>query len=237
MLIASTLIPKGVTTGEQRVRSEVTRGVRLMFGTPVLRATVVLDLGLALVGTIPMALTIPLAMNGLGGRESDGTTLLAAFGVGSMLAATLMPRLIARYGPRRYMLTGLLVIALAMMAVWPALLYAAPGQTTRWLLGIWFVAGGGYSAVIAPMGRVVRDAVPDEDLPHVFAARFSVSHGWWLIGYPLAGWTATALGFGPSILMVALLSLVAAGVAARQWPAIADPAPSAVADAAAEADI
>ncbi len=195
-LIVSAVIPKQVIDDEP-TQNEFTRGARRMFATPALRATILLDLALAFVGAIPMALTIPLVMTGIGGSAADSTTLLAAFGVGSILSAVLMPRLIERFGPRRYMLTGLLVVIGAMSLIFPVLSFTPPGSTLTWLLALWFVGGIGNSAVISPMGRVVRDSTSDADLPHVFAARFSIAHGWWLLTYPLAGWGAPLLGYGP----------------------------------------
>lgn len=215
-LIFSAAIPKGITTGEKE-RNELTLGARRMFGNRTLRATVVLDFALAFVGAIPLALTIPLVMTVLKLDAAASTALLAAFGVGSIVSASLMPALLERFGQRPYMLTGMLIIALSMTFVWPVLAFVRPGQELYWLFPIWFVAGLGNSAVVAPMGRVVRDNTSDHDLPHVFAARFSIAHGWWLITYPLSGWGATVLGFGPVTLLLALISLTGLGFAARLW--------------------
>ena len=98
------------------------------------------------------------------------------------------------------------------------MLALAPGQQALpWPWAIWFLGGLGYSAVLAPMGRVLRDAVPDSDLPDVFAAQFSLAHGWWLISYPLAGWGATLIGFGPTSLLLAAVAALALGFAAHAW--------------------
>jgi MFS family permease len=105
----------------------------------------------------------------------------------------------------------------AMAFVWPVLALAPGQEALPWLWAIWFLAGLGYSAVLAPMGRVMRDAVPDSDLPDVFAAQFSLAHGWWLISYPLAGWGATLIGFGPTSLLLAAFAAVALGFAAHAW--------------------
>jgi len=217
-LILSAVIPKQIADDEPE-KNEITLGARRMFGNRTLRASVLLDLSLAFVGAIPMALTIPIVMVGLGRDAASSTALLAAFGVGSIVSAILMPSMLAKFGSRPYMLVGLLIIALSMTLVWPVLAFAPEGQKLYLLFAIWFVAGIGNSAVVAPMGRVVRDNTSDHDLPHVFAARFAIAHGWWLITYPLAGWGATALGFGPMTLILAAVSLTALVVAARTWRA------------------
>lgn len=216
-LIISAVIPKQIN--DEPMKNEITLGARRMFGNRTLRATVLLDLALAFVGAIPMALTIPIVMNGLGGDAASGTALLAAFGVGSIVSAILMPSMLTKFGSRPYMLVGLLIIALSMTLVWPVLAFAPDEQQLYLLFAIWFVAGIGNSAVVAPMGKVVRDNTSDHDLPHVFAARFAIAHGWWLITYPLAGWGATVLGFGQMTLLLAVVSLTALAIAARTWRA------------------
>lgn len=217
LLILSAAIPKqsGVGTGGER--GELTRGARLMFSVPQLRGTLVLHLALAAVGSIAMVLTVPLVRGELAGDETQAAGLLAAFGLGSITSAALMPAIVARTGPRRYMLSGLLLMAIAMSLVW-LVLAGAPGEAALpWLWGIWYAAGLGNSAVLAPMGRVVRDSVSEADLPHVFAAQFSLAHGWWLISYPVAGWGASILGFGPITLLLSIAAVVALAFAAHYW--------------------
>lgn len=219
MLILSAALPKtiaGEAEGEA-VRSEITRGTRLMISVPQLRGILTLHLALASVGAIAMVLTVPLVLGELDGSEAQAAGVLAAYGVGSLVSAALMPTILARIPPRPYMLTGLFVMAAAMLCVWPVLSMQPGQQALPWLWAIWFVAGLGNSAVLAPMGRVIRDAVPEADLPHVFAAQFSLAHGWWLLSYPVAGWGATFIGFGPITLALAAFALLALAVAARVW--------------------
>lgn len=216
-LILSAVLPKTIPGDRGSMRGELTRGVRLMTSVPQLRGALVLYLAQAAVGTVSLVLTVPLVLGELGGEESQATALLACFGVGSITSALLMPAIMARTGTRAYTLTGLLVMVAAMSLVWPVLALNPGEQALPWLWVIWFIAGGGNSAVLAPMGRVIREAVDEVDLPHVFAAQFSLAHGWWLLSYPVAGWGATVLGFGPTILMLSLFSGLALVLAARLW--------------------
>ena len=202
------------------------RGARLMTSVPSLRGILTLHLALASVGAIAMVLTVPLVRGELGGSESQAAALLAFYGIGSITSAALMPTILSRIQPRPYMLTGLLVMASAMLFVWPVLAIA-PGQAALpWLFAIWFVAGLGNSAVLAPMGRVIRDSVGNDDLPHVFAAQFSLSHGWWLLSYPIAGWGATVIGFGPITLLLAVCGGLALALATYFWRIPAPPGAS-----------
>lgn len=218
LLIVSTAIPK--SSPEERhhhERGELTRGTRLMLTVPQLRGALTLYLAQAFVGAISMVLTVPLVRGVLGGTEPQAATLLAYYGIGSVISAALMPAIVARIGPKRYMLLGLLVMCLAMMLVWPTLALVPGAAALPWLGVIWGVTGLGNSAVLAPMGRILRDAVPDGDLPHVFAAQFSLAHGWWLITYPLAGWGATVVGYGPMTLLLAGAAAITLAAAARMW--------------------
>ncbi|MGW7332996.1 MFS transporter, partial [Streptomyces sp. NPDC054840] len=79
--------------------------------------------------------------------------------------------------------------------------------------------GAACSAVLTPGGRVIRRSTADADLPAAFAARFSLSHGCWLLTYPLAGWLAAGAGLPLTVLVLGAVSLGAATAAAVIWPA------------------
>ncbi len=63
-----------------------------------------------------------------------------------------------------------------------------------------------------------RSARP-EDRPAVFAAQFTLSHGCWLLTYPLAGWSMSRLGMVPSGLLLTAIAILGLIYARRQWPA------------------
>lgn len=213
-LILSVALPRVSALGSAQVRGSVTRGIKLMLFTPALRATLMLQLSIAAVGPVVLVLTIPLAREVLGASESQAAGILAPFGLGSIVAAVIMPTLLPRIGLRRFMLSGCALLIAPIALLWPILAANLPdSQTMVVIAALWFVAGLGYSATLTPMGRVVREHTRDQDLPEVFAGQFSLSHGWWIITYPLAGWGASTLGYGPTALglvLIALLSLVAA---------------------------
>jgi hypothetical protein len=74
------------------------------------------------------------------------------------------------------------------------------------------------SAVLVPSGRLLRNSAHAEDRPMVFAAQFALSHGCWLITYPLAGWLGSGAGLPTTILVLAVLAILGALAAARFWP-------------------
>ena len=87
------------------------------------------------------------------------------------------------------------------------------------LLVIWFSMGLCYSAVMTPTGRLLRRSAQAADRPAVFAAQFALSHGAWLITYPIAGWFGSLFGMPATALVLAAVTLLGAWSAARLWPA------------------
>jgi MFS family permease len=86
------------------------------------------------------------------------------------------------------------------------------------LLAVWAALGAASAVVNAPAGRLIRSAVTPEHRADAFAAQFSLSHGCWLIGYPLAGWLGATAGLPAAVLALGALALPAVVAASRIWP-------------------
>ncbi|MFM9054208.1 MAG: MFS transporter, partial [Solirubrobacterales bacterium] len=86
------------------------------------------------------------------------------------------------------------------------------------LAAVWVLLGVGLSLVQTPIGRVLTRIASPEERTSLFAAQFSVSHGAWLVAYPVAGALGVVLGVtGAS----AVLGAAAAGTVAAAlilWP-------------------
>jgi MFS family permease len=138
---------------------------------------------------------------------------LAAFGAGSMTAAVVLPRLLARMSDRTAMATGAAVMTLVLLAgPWIATGYPA-------LIGLWVVMGFGYSLTITPAGRALRRSSGAGDRPSLFAAQFALSHACWLIAYPVAGLVSAEADPGAAFLALAGLCAVGTVLALLVWPA------------------
>lgn len=87
------------------------------------------------------------------------------------------------------------------------------------MLPIWFLLGVGLSLIQTPTGRLLRRSAHEGDRPAIYAAQFALSHGCWLIGYPLAGWTGGTLGLTTTFAILAVIALASSAVAALLWPA------------------
>jgi len=87
------------------------------------------------------------------------------------------------------------------------------------LLSGWALAGVGFSAVLTPIGRLLRRAAPEDDLPSIFAAQFALTHVCWLITYPLAGFLGNALGLPETVLVMGLVAWFGVVIGLMCWPA------------------
>ncbi|MEU2547796.1 MFS transporter [Streptomyces roseolus] len=197
-------------------------GVRVFLATPRLRALLALDLAVAAAGGLVLVDTVVLVRDGLGRPAGDVSLALAAYGAGSMTVALLLPRVLGRTGDRALMLpaAGTLAAALGLLAAGLASGWAGAHPTAAWpaLLALWLCLGAATSAVLTPGGRLLRRSAAAADLPGLFAARFSLSHGCWLLTYPLAGWLASRAGPAASAAALGVVALAAALAAARLWP-------------------
>ena len=199
------------------IYARTTRGARIYLKTPRLRGLLALNLAAAAAGAMVIVNTVVYVRSLLGRSNNDVALALAAFGAGSMLAASLLPGILERVGDRRVMLgaSSLLVAALLAMAA----VTLSPG-VDHWLalLGVWAVMGVGYSAVFASSGRLLRRSASPADRSAVFAAQFALSHICWLVTYTVAGSLGAAIGVPWTL--VGLAGLAALGVAGGLlfWP-------------------
>ncbi|MEV4945678.1 MFS transporter [Streptomyces sp. NPDC053755] len=216
-------------------------GTRLVLATPRLRALIALDLAVAAGGAMVLVDTVVLVRDTLGRTAGDVSLALGAYGAGSMVVALALPRALDRHRERTLMLPAAfaLTAVLTLLALAPVLARLTPAappeplsgagtdpSAPAWswpaLLAAWLILGAAGSAVSTPAGRLLRRSARAADLPAVFAARFSLTHGCWLLTYPLAGWTAARAGLAASAAVLAGVALVAAVAAVCLWPR-ADP--------------
>lgn len=55
-------------------------------------------------------------------------------------------------------------------------------------------------------GRVLKRSAHAEDRPAVYAAQFALSHAYWLMTYPLAGWSMTFTGAAAAFAALAVVA-------------------------------
>ncbi len=223
-LVLSTVLPRPAPaqrTGGAYARAAF--GARLFRATPRLRALLALDLAVAAGGAMVFVNTVVLVRDGFHQPIGAVSLALAAYGAGSTAAALLLPRVLERAGDRAVMLPAAFGLP-AILAAVAAVTAAAPaGWAWPALLAAWALLGAACSAVLTPGGRLIRRSTGDADLPAAFAAQFSLSHGCWLLTYPLAGWLAAGAGMPATAVVLAATALAATVAATALWPS-RDPA-------------
>ncbi|MFI8388453.1 hypothetical protein [Streptomyces sp. NPDC085540] len=220
MLIVATVLPGPAPverTGGFRTRAAF--GTRLLRATPRLRALLAVDLAVAAAGAVVLVDTVSRVRGHLDRPAGAVPPALGVNGAGSMVTALLLPRLLRSSIDRVVMLRSAFALPVALVA--GAALAATGPRAWSWpaLLAVRAAIGAASSAVQTPGGRVIRRSTADADLPAAFAARFSPSHGCWLLTYPLAGWLAAGAGLPLAVLLLGAVALSAAAAAAVIWPA------------------
>jgi len=189
----------------------VSHGMRVYLKTPRLRGLLALNMVVSAAGAMQIVNTVVYVRTFLGLGEQAVAMAFAAVGGGSMMVALLMPKVLERVRERPLMLAGGVLMTLSLY-----LGLLAPGFVG--LMGLWFLLGAGASLIMTPTGRLLKQSCQPQDRPALFAAQFSLSHGCWLLAYPLAGWVGAEVGLIETFALLGTIALVSTALAARLWP-------------------
>lgn len=212
LLVVTARLPERQRKEDSRFWADVTKGIRIYTRTPRLRGLMVMEAAVAAAGAMVYVNTVVLVQAQLGLGEQAVALAFAGFGAGSMLAAFLLPRLLARLDDRPVMLggAGLMVVGVALVPLVGSLAL---------LIALWALIGFGFSLTQTPIGRIINRSAHEADRGAVFAAQFALSHACWLVTYPLAGWIGAGAGLGPAALVLAAIGTVGLVAVQRLWPA------------------
>lgn len=213
LLVVSAALPALSRTQQRPFIQRLTSGLNLFARTPRLRALIGLSLATAAGGAMVFVNTVVLVQSAFGLDESATAWALAMFGAGSIFAALALPRLLEGQQDRTVLIAG----AVLMSAVLGAGAFLVRDYVTLQVL--WGVLGVGYSLTLTPVGRVLRRSSHAEDRPALFAAQFALSHGAWLIAYPLAGFISANFGTDQAFAALCVLCLTGVVATAMLWPA------------------
>mgnify|MGYP001027720606 FL=1 len=217
LLVLTVVLPGPKATVPRGIYDRTTRGLRIYLATPRLRGLLGLNLAVSSAGAMVLVNSVVLVRGQLGLDDAALAWSMFAFGAGSMSAALALPRVLDRFPDRPVMLTGAWLMVAALFGIAAGII--GFGLSWPFLLAIWLLIGLGNSAVLTPSGRLLRRSAQPEDRPAVFAAQFALSHACWLITYPLAGWTMTAFGTVPALILLGGLAAFGIVAALRVWPA------------------
>lgn len=211
-LVLTVALPSPKPSARRGIYDRTTRGIRIYLATPRLRGLLAINLAVASAGALVIVNTVVYVQSAFGLDQQAMAVALGAFGVGSMIAALALPRLLEAIPERAAMVGGAALLAGGTLA-------AGALTSYQWLLPLWFLLGLGYSMAQTPSGRLLRRSAHPEDRPAVFAAQFALSHACWLVTYPLAGWAGAMLGLPMTAFLLALFAVGAIGIALTVWPA------------------
>jgi MFS family permease len=214
-LVVSVVLPSPKPVERRGIYDRTTRGLRIYLATPRLRGLLALNLATAAGGAMVIVNTVVMVQSRFGLSQRATALALGAFGLGSMIAALALPRLLDTIADRIAMLAGAAILAVGLFAGLAVTDYEL-------LLPLWLVLGLGYSLTQTPSGRLLRRSARPEDRPALFAAQFALSHACWLVTYPLAGWLGARIGLPATFAALGLVAVAAAVLAMRLWP-VADP--------------
>ncbi len=218
LVLFVSLPPRQSKVKDRPFVERLTRGTRIYLATPRLRGLLALNLTAAAASAFVLVNTVVIVLAGYQADQSGLAYALAAFGGGSMLAALALPRLLETITDRPVMVTSALL--LSGLTLGGGLFVLANGLPPWWLFLVsWAVAGALYSAILTPSGRLLRNSAHAEDRPAIFSAQFALSHGAWLITYPIAGWAGEAFGMGWAMFILGAIAMIGAVVAVLVWPA------------------
>jgi H+ antiporter protein len=212
LLVVSVRLPCPAPTFPGPIYERTTRGCRIYLATPRLRGLLAVNLAVAAAGAMVIVNTVVIVQGQWGLNQQSLALALSAFGGGSMAAALALPSLLATVSDRSAMLSGVLVMILALMA-------GTVVSSWSLLLPLWFALGLGYSAAQTPSGRLLKRSSRKEDRAALFAAQFALSHACWLVTYPLAGWLGATLGMTVSFVLLAAIATLGLIGALIVWPA------------------
>ena len=217
LLVVSVVLPRSPAkprTGG--VYARTTRGIRIYLRTPRLRGLLALSLASAAASSMVIVNTVVIVRGMLGLGQREVALTLATYGSGSMLAALVLPRLLDKVSDRTMMSAAAAVLSAALVIM--GTIFAAGAVIWPVVLLGWFVLGIAYSMSVTPSGRLLRRSANAEDRPAVFAAQFALSHGCWLLCYPLAGQVGALVGQTAAFITLGVVASIGAVGALWLWP-------------------
>lgn len=187
MLLISTInwqrLQKGVTTRKATsagILKHITAGMSPLFKNPILRFALSIEFISAIAGAFVLVNTVNLVKSSLQLDDSDYGTIMSFFGLGAAITAFILGSLDKSKTRRVSLISGVIIIALAISA--------ANFVTYDTLLILWILAGIGQTLADMPSETLIGENIAPQDQSHVFGAHFAISHLWWAIAYPVAGY-------------------------------------------------
>ncbi len=210
-LVLGTDLPRTRARHELGLWEKVLRGPKLFLMRPELRGLLALDVAVAAATATVMVNTVVL-VQGVHDLDRQAVAFaFAAFGLGSIAGALILPRFLRRLPDRAPMLAGSVLLTSGLLV--GILLSSYPG-----LLCLWFLIGLGVSLTLTPALYMIRRISTPLDLQTLLAAQFSISNVLMVAAYAVAGWLAVVAGPWATAFLLGIVAAGASLVAFKLWP-------------------
>lgn len=181
LAIPAAALQKGVSANaaSQKTWPNVWKGMRLLFGGRILRFALSIEFVSAIAGAQILVNSIQHIKSGLHLDDQHYGWAMAAFGIGAAVAAFASGSLDKSKSRAVSLIAGAFLLGLAI---------SFAGFTGfNGLLVLWMLAGLGQSLAEIPSETLIGEQIASEDQGKVYGSHFAVSHLWWAIAYPIAG--------------------------------------------------
>lgn len=206
-LVVSARIPARTPLKNSGFLDRLTRGARLYLRIAELRGLLGMYFAVACGTAMLIVNTAVLVGDQLGLSERHVPILLAVSGLGEMIVALVLPRILDKRPDRGPMMAGTLMIPGVLLLAGLALAVLDPGLAWPAVLALWFVLGISISLILTPSGRLIRRNVIESERPAVFAADFSLSHACYIVTYLSAGVIGAAAGMATAAAALGAMAL------------------------------
>ncbi len=225
LLVLASRVPRGTPPDRpfpwRDFVPQTTLGTRILLREPALRKALVLHFAEAAAGAVAIVTTVVYVRDVLARGNGSFALAMGAIGLGSSIAALWLARRgeraraegaglddhlgYHRWAERMLLLGG----ALSALALLPGVFQ--PGLAM--LLILWALLGAGGAMIAIPsVGLLAEHTVPEER-GRAYAAHFALTHLFWLVTYPAAGWLARGAGIPWTFTAAGLVCAVLTGVA------------------------
>lgn len=159
---------------------DVFKGMKLLFSKKAINYAIFIEFISSVAGSQILVNSIGLIKNTMQLKDDSYGLIMGVFAAGAAIAA-LISGVIDKSKTRKYsLLLGGLLISIAVIP--------ANYADFTLLLPLWLIAGLGQSLANIPSETLIGELIPSGDQGKVYGAHYAISHLWWAIGYPIAGY-------------------------------------------------
>lgn len=174
---------QSTNTGHQNTFKEAIKGIRLLFSNKILRFALGIEFIAAISGSLILVNTIIHVKNVFMLSDTYYGWAMAAFGIGAAISAFVFGSLDKTKSRSLSLISGSILLG--------ASICFANFVPYSWFIILWLLAGLGQSLSEMPSQTLVAENISPENQGKVYGSHFAVSHFWWVLAYPIAGFLGT----------------------------------------------